>query len=576
MLNIDKQVLPTTIDIGSSFTLDNVNIAIDDFNTVVYTLTGSVSLGIGEASYKRYIQKLAETVKHHSANSLSFGHTLLEKITASSKEANNNRFSFLEHMSVGEASKKSMKVYQSNNFMVQDAKAIGTKLNKAENLSTRDAEANRVGVHKFDTLTSKDSQWKYIKEVSKENLSIASAKSSNIRIPKSESAKISSHEINSVGIRQYEKVMYYEPSNTFKIGFNPKENIRITPTVNKSDKAILKDTFGVGSKFSRLYVSDRRIFDTLTSKDSQWKYIRTPKSENITLGTKNLKTYKANKSDGLKFVDAHRKILNILKNETLLNGVLMRSQTFFDRYITEKLKALETQNKAVYKRLSESALLRDAERANYSKNMYEYPKVGEVYARTWKTDRAFQEKSSIAEAISKKDNIRNFEKVTYKDIRILPNPRGVLSDIFVRENEMDLSDFEQIAERPAGYNSFSPFRVGDYEYKDALYRIRIGKTGGTANPLIYDYKIHVDIDDVRDNGTLDIPAEETKVYFNRSYYVEPDVVVNVISGEEGIIAIPYIIATDEKDEKGRYFTVVLKDAKGNPVAGTISWNSNGY
>lgn len=576
MLNIDKQVLPITLDIASDVLLDNADIAIDDFNAFVYTLTGSVSLGIGEASYKRYMQRLAEAINHHSANSVSFRRTFLDEVTASSRETNNNRFSFIEYMSVNEASNKNMKFYQSDNFMVQDAKTIGTKLNERESLSARDAETNKVDVHKFDTLTSKDNQWKYIGEATKENLSIMSARSSNIRIPKSESAKISSHEINSICIRQYEKVMYYEPSNAFKIGLNPKENVHVTPTVNKSDKAILKDTFGVGSKFSRLYVSDRRFFDTLTSKDNQWKYDRVPKEENLTVGAKDLKTYKANKSDGLKFVDAHRKMLNLIKNETLLNGSLMRSQTFFDRFITEKLKALETQNKAVYKRLSESALLKDAKRANYDKNMYEYSEVGEIYTRTWRADRAFQENANIKEAIAKKDNIRNFEEVTYKDIRILPNPRGVLSDIFVRENEMDLSDFEQIAERPAGYNSFSPFRVGDYEYKDALYRIRIDKTGGTANPLIYDYKIHVDIDDVRDNGTLDIPAEETKVYFNRSYYIDPDVVVNVISGEEGVVAIPYIVATDGKDEKGRYFTVVLKDAKGNPVAGTISWNSNGY
>lgn len=413
MLNIDKQVLPITLDIASDVLLYNADIAIDDFNTLVHTLTGSVSLGIGEASYKRYIQRLAEAINHHSANSLSFKLTFLDE----------------------------------------------------ESLSARDAETNKADVHKFDTLTS---------------------------------------------------------------------------------------------------------------KDNQWKYDRVPKEENLTVGAKGLKTYKASKSDGLKFVDAHRKMLNLIKNETLLNGSLMRSQTFFDRFITEKLKALETQNKAVYKRLSESALLKDAKRANYDKNMYEYSEVGEIYTRTWRADRAFRENANIKEAIAKKDNIRNFEEVTYKDIRILPNPRGVLSDIFVRENEMDLSDFEQIAEHPAGYNSFSPFRVGDYEYKEALYRIRIDKTGGTANPLIYDYKIHVDIDDVRDNGTLDIPAEETKVYFNRSYYVDPDVVVNVISGEEGVVAIPYIVATDGKDEKGRYFTVVLKDAKGNPVAGTISWNSNGY
>lgn len=465
MLNITKQVSPITLDIASDTYLDNADMAIDDFIVTIYHLTGSVGLDIREVFYKKYIQKLAETMKYHSANLFSFKRTFLDKVITTSKGINNNRFSFLECVSVNEVNNKNMKFYQSDNFTIQDAKSTGAKLNKTESVSTREAKVSRVGVHKFDALTS---------------------------------------------------------------------------------------------------------------KDNQWKYDRVPKIENLAVDSKNAKTYRVSKADGLKSLDAHRKKLNILKNETLLNGSLMRSQTFFDRFIMEKLKALETQNKAVYKRLSESALLKDAKRANYDKNMYEYSKIGETYTRTWIADRAYKEQANVKAAIVKKSNIRNFEKVTYKAIRVLPNPRGVLSDIFVRENEMDLSDFEQIAERPAGYNSFSPFRVGDYEYKDALYRIRIDKTGGTANPLIYDYKIHVDIDDVKDRGTIDIPAEETKVYFNRNYYIDPDVVVNVISGEEGTVIIPYIIATDGKDEKGRYFTVVLKDAKGNPVAGTISWNSNGY
>lgn len=576
MLNIEKQVSPITLDIASDTYLDDANIAIDDFAVVIHQLTGSVSLDIGEASYKKYIQKLAETVKHSSTNEFSFRHKLLDGVTVSSKETNNSRFSLLEQMSIGEASRNNVKFYQSDNFTIQDTKSISTKLSKTESVSIRGTKVGRVGVHKFDTLTSKGNQWKRIGEVSEEKLSIATARTNNIRMPKSENAKISSRVINSVGICQYEKVMYYEPSNTFNIRFNPKENIRITPTISKSDKTILKDTFGVGSKFSRLYVSDRRFFDTLTSKDNQWKHDRVSKIENLAVDEKNIKAYKANKTDGLKLIDVHRKKLDILKNETLLNASLVRSQTFFDRFIAEKLKALQTQNKAAYKHLAENALFKESRKGNYAKPLHEHTGIFETQSRAWKADREFKENANIRQRTSKKDNLKKFEKVSYDDVRVLPNPRGVLSDIFVRENEMDLNDFEQAAERPAGYNSFSPFRVGDYEYKDALYRIRIDKTGGTASPLIYDYKIHVDIDDVKDRGTIDIPAEETKVYFNRNYYIEPDVVVNVISGEEGTVIIPYIIATDGKDEKGRYFTVVLKDAKGNPVAGTISWNSNGY
>ena len=55
---------------------------------------------------------------------------------------------------------------------------------------------------------------------------------------------------------------------------------------------------------------------------------------------------------------------------------------------------------------------------------------------------------------------------------------------------------------------------------------------------MYDYAIHVDIDDVKDRGAADIPAEETKVYFNRTYYTTPDVVVNVCGWTEEKQDIP--------------------------------------
>lgn len=228
-----------------------------------------------------------------------------------------------------------------------------------------------------------------------------------------------------------------------------------------------------------------------------------------------------NKQESCTLREAYRKNANLLKNETLLNGTSMRPQTFFDRFITEEMKTLETQNKAVYERFVENPI-------NVNTN------------------------------------------------RIAANPCGVLSDIFIRANEMSEADFRRLADHPSGYNYFSPFKVGEYEYKDALYRIKIKKDNGASNPLIYDYRINVDIDDVKDRGTIDIPAEETRVYFNRNYYTEPDVVVNVVSGEEGKVIIPFIISTDGEDDIGRYFTVILKDTAGNPVSGTISWNSNGY
>ena len=284
-----------------------------------------------------------------------------------------------------------------------------------------------------------------------------------------------------------------------------------------------------------------------------------------------------NKQEPCALGEIYRKNTNLLKNETLLNGIVMRPQTFFDRFITENVETLEMPNKAVYERFIERMLSWDDENAQIGKNVLYNVDCGINFSRTWSGKKSFYE-NIIANSVKSNHvtlpRVENFIGVSAS--RIAANPNGVLSDIFVRADEMSEADFRRLADHPSGYNYFSPFKVGEYEYKDALYRIKIKKDNGVANPLIYDYKINVDIDDVKDRGTVDIPAEETKVYFNRSYYTEPDVVVNVVSGEEGKVIIPFIISTDGEDDRGRYFTIILKDTAGNPVSGTISWNSNGY
>lgn len=230
-----------------------------------------------------------------------------------------------------------------------------------------------------------------------------------------------------------------------------------------------------------------------------------------------------------------------VKKETLLNSLLMRSQKSFDRFIKEHLQAIE-----------------------------------ESFSRSARFGRKFNEPMTVAEAHGRLvDLFKRENEISIRSIRIRQTPCGVLSDIVVNDHAITLDEFNLLAHKAAGYNTFSEFKVGEYEYKDALYRLAIRKKNAASNPLVYDYAIHVDIDDVKDRGAADIPAEETKVYFNRTYYTTPGVVVIVRGGAEGNAVIPSITEQGE-DDRGKYFKIILKDATGKVVAGRISWNSNGY
>lgn len=265
-----------------------------------------------------------------------------------------------------------------------------------------------------------------------------------------------------------------------------------------------------------------------------------------------------------------------VKKETLLNALLMRSQKSFDRFIKEHLQAIEMPFKRVYKPLAENTVLRDDKMANTVKCNQDALASAENSSRLAMFARGFSEPMTVMESYRRLVDLFNREnEISIRSVRIKQTPCGVLSDIVVNDHAITLDEFNRLANKASGYNTFTEFKVGEYEYQDALYRLAIRKKNAASSPFVYDYAIHVDIDDVKDRGAADIPAEETKVYFNRTYYTTPDVVVNVCGGTEGEPVIPYITEQGE-DVKGKYFKIILRNAAGKVVAGRISWNSNGY
>ena len=266
----------------------------------------------------------------------------------------------------------------------------------------------------------------------------------------------------------------------------------------------------------------------------------------------------------------------VAKKETLLNSLLVRSQTSFDRFIKEHTQAIEMPFKRIYKPFTENAALRDEKTENIGKHNQDALASSENLSRLARFARRFSEPMTVMEDYRRLvDLFKRENEISIRSIRIRQTPCGVLSDIVVNDHAITPDEFNRLANKASGYNPFTEFKVGEYEYKDALYRLAIRKKNSASNPLVYDYTIHVDIDDVKDRGTADIPAEETKVYFNRAYYTTPDVVVIVCGGAEGNVVIPSITEQGE-DDRGKYFKIILKDATGKVVAGRISWNSNGY
>lgn len=329
-------------------------------------------------------------------------------------------------------------------------------------------------------------------------------------------------------------------------------------TITKAWKAMLKlsdETFSSEIWYydSHTYLSDSIQFNKLNNK---------------------INTIKLLEEKSVEISSSNKKIFGKWIFETQNIGAIMRLKNFFDRLIKETLEPLESALKSIYERFQVFANIRDAENSKLSKNMKDVSINNDSIRRRWRARKDLYEKLPVSEEERKVLTKAIQDNVTGEDVRIAQALTGILSDINISYEGMDKKEFTDAINKPSGYTKFSEFKVGQYDYQSAIYRMVIRKKSLVANPLIYDYKVHVDIDDVKDRGTVFIPAEETKVYFNRTYYTAPDVVVNVVGGRE--VIIPTITETDGQDDGGRYFKVILKNMAGQPVEGTISWNSNGY
>jgi hypothetical protein len=181
--------------------------------------------------------------------------------------------------------------------------------------------------------------------------------------------------------------------------------------------------------------------------------------------------------------------------------------------------------------------------------------------------RTFSDTLATIDMLAKQSNIK-WSEVMNLMADILRNANAVISDIVFQTGDMTLDDFVALA-APAGYEQFRDFISGDLQYQKALVKIILEAGITTGRPMIDEWKLTVDAEDIPDRGTASVAAATTRVYFNRSYYQVPEVSVTV-KGGIGEVPTPRIVEVTRT-----YFDVELVDKTGALVAGTISWASLG-
>lgn len=351
------------------------------------------------------------------------------------------------------------------------------------------------------------------------------------------------------------------------------ENSYFTETFNRQWEINRLFMEAIQAKENNLYNFSQFLETGLNTADTTKKDIKKPFEENGVVSETYNKTSEGNYFEDLDV--AEQNVYKVSANyfETAKVGEVYSQEVEFisdyDEGLT--LNTAEANNFTAY--FSEGLYADSTYNGQINILLQEQAAIGENVSKTWRVMREVDETTDVSCDVATVVTSYKEESVSIKDKRIRPTTNGVLSNVIIAEGGVTYETFKKTADQIAGYAPFVEFKVGDYRYKEAVFRMVLSRQNINATPLFYDYSVHVDIPDTFDRGECAVDGE-TKVYFNKNYYHAPEVNVTTTGGTE--VLIPRIMALDGQDGDGRYFTVILENASGESKAGRISWSARGY
>ena len=291
-----------------------------------------------------------------------------------------------------------------------------------------------------------------------------------------------------------------------------------------------------------------------------------------------LRKFKLIPSDYICFADKSSRKATIKRRDSVKLTDEFLHQAVIWLGVEENLKAIDNALKNYKSHYRESIGTTETHNRYLSKNRQEPVQLKEAFNRLYIIRKTIKDDIEVAEQFKKQYSLQERDSFTIYDA-FIKACEAVLSNLAIRYGELDDEGFMKLVNAPSGYTDFTDFKVGEYEYEEALVRIVLETKVPQSPASVADVVLHVDIPDTDDRGITQITdtTAATKVRFNKHYYNPPEVNVVLRAGSTANSnVVPYIVSTDGQDDVGRYFEVELIAANGERTTGTISWVSKGY
>lgn len=357
---------------------------------------------------------------------------------------------------------------------------------------------------------------------------------------------------------------------------NVVENINLDETIPKHLLRPLQEQFAIGDAAVRAIY--KNMHEALKIAEEQRKQISNLQKEQFALGDSVVKNSGKAILEQVGLQDKMRisTVINIAEQAAFADEILRN--TAFIKVFAEAFNLLDKQLCKYKKNTKERLHVVDKVVKCFGKVSEEEISIMDKALRRYVANRLFNESFDVSEFSARRVGLNKKESIEFYDA-FLRACNGVISNIAIREGDMTLESFMDDLDTPPGFTKFMDFKVGEYEYKEALVRIAVKTVVQQTLPSVSDVVMHVDIPDTDDRGTVVITdtSAPTIVYFNKFYYHAPEVNCTLRNGNTGDgYIVPNIVTTEGNDSRGRYFEVELLNANGERVKGTVSWVSKGY
>lgn len=189
--------------------------------------------------------------------------------------------------------------------------------------------------------------------------------------------------------------------------------------------------------------------------------------------------------------------------------------------------------------------------------------------------RTFAETLAISEAVAKTPH-----KNVAESFRLLDAWRRaadlVISDMMLSQGDMtteEFADFMKYGNIP-GYTKWRDFIPGDYEYREAMFRV-VMESKNSDRGLLTGLQVSVDVPDVLDRGSRTITDANAGAYvaYARTFHIIPEVTLATRGGTSTNPVVPEFVGLPNMTG----FTVRLRDTvTGGFVTGSFTWAAHGY